>query len=137
MIKIDAAQALSLLEEVVAEAPEDFVYPMLTQPGTSEPSAACYYQVEGAPSCGVGQALFKAGVTVDQLREMDDLPEDTSIWVLWTEGNLPEGLELTEGARSVFDQFQTSQDKRLGPWSESLDHAKMCYALHATNPQEQ
>jgi hypothetical protein len=135
MIKIDAAQALSLLEQVVAEAPEDFVYPMLTQPGTSEPSAACYYQVEGTPSCGVGQALFKAGVTLDQLKEMDG-PEDTGIYTLWTNDKLPDDLTLTPGAMSVFDTFQRHQDMRTGPWSKSLDHARMRYTL-LTSTQEQ
>ena len=140
MIKINATDAIRLLDIVVAEAPEDFVYPKLEFPGagtTVVQSEACQYQYQGAPSCGVGKALFKAGVSLDQLKGMDGTKLDTDIYSLWTQDLLPGGLTLTEGAMSVFDTFQRHQDKRTGPWSESLDHARMRYALIAEDPKEQ
>lgn len=132
MIKINATQAFNLLQKVVAEAPAAFIYPLIND------SRMCSYQAEGNPSCGVGQALFKAGVTLAQLKEMDEPGDtvDTDIYSLWSNSKLPADLDLTPGAVSVFDTFQRHQDKRLAPWSVSLAEAKTRYDL-LTPHQEQ
>lgn len=61
------------LAEVVAEAGSDYQY--VTDTGT-EIRGRCVYQRDGAPSCMVGHALFKLGVPVDVLAQLDVASED-------------------------------------------------------------
>lgn len=117
MIHIDANKAIALLREVVA-GNEDFIYVM--------EDATCTYVRDAKPSCLIAQALAKAGVTVEQLREMDaqiDRPKGTVILGV----TLPNGIEITGPAREVFSAAQKAQDQAR-PWGEALKNAEWRYA---------
>lgn len=110
-IRINRARALELLEAVVAETGEDFTYGL---PGDDK---SCLYAYDGAPSCMVGRALYKAGVTVDQLSDLDS-HDDTGIYELHAGGYEEDesylgqdaNVVLTEGALDVFALAQLQQD---------------------------
>ena len=71
MITIDKERAIELLTAVVAERGEDFRY----QPGAESGGHTCEYERKGEPSCGVGLALFNAGLDVTQLEILDTLDD--------------------------------------------------------------
>lgn len=124
-IKINAQRALALLQEAVAERGDQFVYAQESKVvrGAHEnlEERGCWYELNGAPSCGVGIALHKAGVTLRLLDTLDQAPGDTSITAV--DHILSEnGVELTLGALTVFSQFQTNQDLQA-TWGEALQDA--------------
>jgi hypothetical protein len=113
-ITIDLDRAKELLEEVV-KGNEDFIY----APPADE--NACVYQHEGKPSCVVGQALFKAGVTPEELERMDD----QGIIKIAT---LPDRVTLTDEARDYFDIAQSIQDTSRDTWGYALQAANDYYS---------
>lgn len=118
VIEIDGAKALTLLREIVKDH-EDFVYEF---PQPEDHEQVCVYQYEGKPSCLVGQALAKAGVTPKELAEMD-IPKGPYSPVSINRVPLPERVHLTEEGREIFSAAQTAQDMRQ-PWSEALWEAE-------------
>ena len=120
-IKIDRAQALSLLQQAVDAKGTDYVYQEIPKPGTTR-APGCWYESNGAPSCGVGQALFLGGVPLQVLADMDNAAEDSSIGAMDTL-LAANGVELTPDALVVFSVFQSYQDL-VNSWGYSLGRAK-------------
>jgi hypothetical protein len=61
------SEVLDLLTKIVSEQGEDFIYQPL--PGTD---GQCQYVHGDQPRCLVGHVLFRLGVPLDALRELDD-----------------------------------------------------------------
>lgn len=113
---IDRQQALDLLEQVVDEGGRDFVYPQ-------DENGNCQYVRDGAPSCLVGKALFKAGVKMEDLIRLDEGTADTNgpVAACAMDDVIP-GVADYE-ALYVFNQAQQTQD--LGDtWGSALDAAR-------------
>lgn len=127
-MEINKSLALDLLEQVVQARGDDFIYHQFTNPDVyrSEEDvplgSGCWYQYQGAPSCGVGEALSLAGVPNEVLREMDDDEDDTSLYAV-TRVLENAGVHLTQDAVAVFTRFQELQDLEE-TWGASLEAAK-------------
>lgn len=127
METITARRALELLIDVVDTYGPETVYERTdihtiwyraASPG-SEVIEGCRYEYEGAPSCLVGHVLYRAGVTVDLLRQLDQ--EGCPA------GALAYGVESVEvGAALVLDVAQRYQDNGA-TWGEALDMARDAY----------
>lgn len=100
-------EVLALLEEVVAEYGEDYVYPGHNTTG------GCVYTKDGAPSCLVGHALTRLGVPVDFLSEHND----------FAVSNI-QRLTMDE---EVLDMLQTAQETQdIGcTWGHALEDARL------------
>lgn len=109
-ITITAEDAVNLLKRVVEERGEDFSYKPF--PNTNGP-VTCFYERDGQPSCGVGLALFYAGLTAEQLAVLDAQGDDTGIDEYRTLEILSDELDVTlePKAVGVFSRFQVSQDR--------------------------
>jgi hypothetical protein len=133
-IKIDATRAIELLRKVVAEKGEDFVY-------ESPNCDSCVYTDEkGNPSCGVGYALYFAGVPLESIAALDhrytteEQDEDgeyfTQNYVTPESAHqLPvelENAEVTPFAAEVFVAFQSLQDGGK-TYATSLARAESVY----------
>lgn len=93
-IRITARVARRLLRETVAEAGRGYVS-----------KDGCAYILGGCPHCIVGRALYKAGLTEDELDTLDH----TSPSVI-SEVRLPARVWMSGAARRVLDEAQTCQD---------------------------
>lgn len=124
---INREDAVKLLERVVAERGADFVYEyprMAEYPGSV---VQCFYEHEGAPSCGIGLALSHIGVTPEQLRELDNLgyPHgESAIDELSVIGHLRDKFDivLDSDAVDVLKEFQVAQDLK-SPYATALQMA--------------
>lgn len=116
VIDIDADRALALLREVVDEYGHDYVYRQVAHrlpDGRSKPM--CVYADDGRPSCLVGHALHRAGVTVAELdRMLGQIGED--------DDELPERVTLTGLAAEVLAEAQMAQDQGI-TWGDALAQA--------------
>jgi len=110
---IDKQQALTLLEEVVAERP-DYVY--------LDDHNACVYQEGGKPSCLVGQVCFRAGVNVEILKGWDTYDEDSGS-IDTDLGTVDTTKVMTEEARNLLWEAQKMQDCGRS-WQQALDAAR-------------
>lgn len=111
MKTITAATALEALREVVSEEGSDYIYP------DKSPSGSCYYIKPGTkdtPSCGVGRALRRLGVSIDFLRGAEGVGA-------WSLSNLHSNI--TSEACEVLSKFQEYQDE-LRPWGFCLGEAE-------------
>lgn len=115
MEKIDERRALELLIDVVDAAGEDVVYQKIWVNGDFK----CRYAVNERPSCLVGQALFRAGATVETLELFDrmDLPAKNMANM---EGH------VTARAARVFSAAQEAQDSGK-TWGVALESARVVY----------
>lgn len=124
-IHIDGARAVQMLRAVVAEHGAGTVYALHdrdSDPGVDHTYAMCRYVHHGCPDCLIGRALALAGVTVDELVEMDTANRTGIASV-----PLPPRLLLTEQARAVFRAAQLVQDSG-GTWGEALAAAEAVIA---------
>jgi hypothetical protein len=122
MSVIDLQDALTALEGVIEDAPEgrETLY--------QAPRGSCVYYDEdkNAPSCGVGHALYRLGVSEEWLQTLDHTSLGGScsaqggsfVHVLNRAG-----FELTTAAQTAFGEFQSCQDTG-DTWGASLDHAR-------------
>lgn len=118
---INRDQAISLLEQAVEERGPGFVYTQVeyARPDGRGLGALCKYEDQGAPSCGVGLALHKAGVPLPLLRSLDKDPaEDTSIDTVAPILGAA-GFTLTPDALTAFTLFQNLQDTG-STWGRAL-----------------
>jgi hypothetical protein len=81
----------------------------------------CSYVRDNKPDCGVGCALAYWGVTVEQLKAMDNAYPTGISGV-----ELPSGFTLTSDARTVFAEFQSLQDNGVA-WGEAFIYAQHAY----------
>lgn len=124
MITIDRDKAIELLTDVVAQRGDNYVYTV----DTSSPNLDCFYTRDGGPSCGVGLALFNAGVDIHILERMDDNEQDDGTGTGITESEIlsilkNEGFDITQDGVEVLGAFQTYQDMQA-EYSEALTNAK-------------
>lgn len=113
-IQIDGARAFHLLGEAMLERGADYIYPLAEM-------GACVYTDDSQPSCMVGLALYRAGVTVPELEAMDI--EGIGGIDLVT---LPERVYLTPTARKVMNAAQQCQDTGE-TWLDALYAAELMY----------
>lgn len=104
--------ALALLREVVAERPAHVYVRAIT--GDPIKGSYCVYELDGKPSCLVGQVLHRHGVPLARLREFDK--------VISPAYELPSDL-IDEGAGRVLQAAQSAQDSGQS-WAEALSAAE-------------
>lgn len=117
-VTLTREEAIRYLREVVDEKGADYVYPL------SEHHSLCTYVHEDQPSCIVGHVLYRAGLTVEQLKTLDSpgVPvRETSISTLWKEDLLP--IDIDQDAIDALHVAQVSQDSQ-STWGEALADAK-------------
>lgn len=122
-IDINRARAIELLKEAVAERGETYVYEV---PNAGDIDQSCLYvdTEEGAPSCGVGLALNRAGVELTLLQKLDAPPCGTGIDSFEAADILySAGFDISPDAYKVFGVFQDLQDKGV-TWGQSLAQAE-------------
>jgi hypothetical protein len=120
---ITRPQALAALTDVVADAGRDFVY---TERSNGEGAlGTCLYwsPVNSGPSCGVGRALSRLGVSDETLRALDEPCYGTAIYSRSSVGILRQaGFVMEPAALGAFMVFQRAQDQRYD-WGYALDRA--------------
>lgn len=128
LIEIDGPKALELLQGAVDEKGPEYVYP--------QGDEGCSYVREGRPSCMIGVALSRAGVSVDVLRVMDrgdwadpsGEPGDSAILIACEVSAELFGFSTDDAAEVAFDQAQRMQDNG-GTWGRALEVAREAVAL--------
>lgn len=119
---IDAARAVELLEKAVAERGEQYVYAKVFDASAPEWSVphgyVCVYvdPADGQPSCMVGLALSLAGVTTEELLNVNDT----------SAASLPGerlSVEVSPAAATVFENAQQMQDMGA-TWGNALAAAR-------------
>lgn len=119
-VDLDVPRALELLEEVVNEKGPDFVYKVDAPPGVTV--GACTYvhyvgpERSRAPGCLVGHVLFKAGV---DLYDMEELDRYGAVGACAHRG----ALQIDAGALTVLAAAQGLQDREQS-WGAALDGAR-------------
>jgi hypothetical protein len=100
-------RTVELLRRVVAEKGSDYVCPTVDD-GDDE---ACRYVVDDQPSCLVAHVFVAAGVTVDELREVEGHGPTSVLerpqFLAWAD----------QPARLLLARAQNGQDERH-PWGE-------------------
>jgi hypothetical protein len=110
---LDAARALQLLREIVAERP-DYVY---DPPGVGR----CVYTYAGKPSCIVAHVLTRAGWPVQRLITLDRRrPKLASVLAHLLPRYLP---GVSEEAAQILRAAQKNQDQDH-PWRQALAAAE-------------
>ena len=97
------------VKKVAAERP-DYVY-------SEEP---CQYQYDGKPSCIVGHALHRLGVSIEALEALDAAQEGGGVPASGLPSYLP--ILVEEGSRSALlsvCEAQEAQDDGI-PWGEAV-----------------
>lgn len=123
-MKITKVKALELMAEAVTEKGDDYTYPL------HERNYSCRYVNEGQPDCLVGNALHRAGVSIETLKEMDD---DSDPWAELgisserVQGILKPFVTFTPAAVAALTEAQSSQDNGHA-WGRALDCAKRARA---------
>lgn len=102
-MQITKPKAKQLLRDVV-HGNESYVY------HSEDHGDRCVYEYDGKPSCVVGHVLYRAGVTVEVLAELDALfysalLDDDPVDML-----KEAGLTMTKPARNLLAMMQTRQD---------------------------
>lgn len=104
---LNASQALDLLNEIVAEKGEDFVY---TAP--QDGNGSCVYWNNG-PSCIVGHLLFRAGVDPAKIQALDfNAPAEPGLISGTNASDIPKYIEdaMTWEAARLCNEVQHLQD---------------------------
>lgn len=114
---IDLPKAKELLTAVVETNP-NYVYEPPIAGGFSGDPGTCVYQYNGAPSCGVGIALYTAGVTLDELSRLDEGSVPASV----LDEEDFNAVKVTQEAATLFRHFQFQQDNEV-TWRDSLEEA--------------
>jgi len=124
-------EAIGLLEQVVAEFGEDYVY---EYPDPLHP-VRCYYVWNGQCSCLIGHALHRAGWSIEQLAPLDRGTPGVAGPALITsaaELGLISELELSAEAARTFGVAQGLQDDGSS-WGVALaDARKTCEFIATT-----
>lgn len=101
MIVIDQGKAIELLDKAVEFKGEDYIDPM-----SYDSMSQCYY-VTGNEHCIVGQVLSFAGVSDEQL---DQINERGSIVSAYQQVKTWQTIEITSAAISILAYAQDEQD---------------------------
>lgn len=127
-LKLTLDLAKKLIDEAIAERGEDFVYRipgayndcMYVHAEVRNPETDAFESVEPEAGCGVGLAMFKAGVSLEALAEHEHTDAQELIGGLKYDGVLDADSE--EAASSFLYDFQVKQDKGV-TWGEARDFA--------------
>ncbi len=116
-ITVDAPRAVELRAEAVTQRGGDFVYEHHNDGGT----IACYYVWRGQPDCIAGNALHRAGVSIDALSTI----EGCTITTLRAgpDAGVLGGVRFSKAAIGVLYAAQDAQDQGLS-WGEALKQAQ-------------
>lgn len=117
-IDLTPKATLALLKECVEERGKGYVYPPSQVDGLKKDSN-CVYAKGGAPSCLVGLALHKVGISLSALVRFDKHKEAGIPSELVSHGLLDiplESAEILDRAQSLQDQGET--------WGEALKGAR-------------
>lgn len=127
---LDAATAMRLLEEVVADKGEDYVY---------EPhpfTYACQYLHDDEPGCLVGHVLHRHGVPIEVIRQWEGRTAQylaTGKSLLTLSSARPELEPLADHpAASILIAAQQAQDVSL-PWGKALQAARARFEAISTH----
>lgn len=90
----------------LVEANPDFVYSDADESGT------CFYERNGKPSCIIGKALAKHGISFSTLRDLDSAPIATSVGELFMNHPDRENVMWLQVVQEYQDQ--------LYPWGECV-----------------
>lgn len=114
-------EAAHLLNQSVEERGAEFVY---IPEGGKYSQCLYWHPKEDKPGCGVGDALFKAGVPAEKLIEADaaiaEEPDQDGSEIS-TNSVLRPYLDVE--ARAYMRRFQANQDENVS-WGEALEHAE-------------
>jgi hypothetical protein len=121
MIDLDTAR--KILKGLVAERP-DYVYEQIESNTGND--LGCFYWNSGAPSCGVGHVLHRAGVPDTAIAWLDTRESGAVYKVPGTNASdlhevLPE--HVTPEAARYFSVFQLEQDAGA-TWAQALEAAE-------------
>jgi hypothetical protein len=121
MLEKTYAETLATLEEVVAEAGEDFKY-------QDHYGNLCHYSVDGEPACIVGRVLAKWGVLPESA---DSRAEGPTVGMFSSEllGHLEKLgiLKVDEASNRLLQEAQYAQDgtfKEPLTWGGVIEYAK-------------
>lgn len=106
--------AMDALRDAVAEKGAEYVYPENEKIGIS-----CSYVWDGRPSCIVGNALHRLGVSLDILGRF----EMTTAASVLDSLRYRKILVVDTETRQAYDEAQTAQDDGR-PWGEALAAAE-------------
>lgn len=114
-------EASHFLRQVVEDRGEDFTY----EPEGGKWTECLYWHAtENKPGCGVGDALFRAGVSAEVLQEADKVKVDLKCEISNEIHQNPVLKNYFDHeARNYVRQFQASQDAGHS-WGESLEDAE-------------
>jgi hypothetical protein len=119
-ITIDAARAMTLLREVVAEKGAGYRYEKVKSIG----AMACLYVHRGNCSCLIGHALHRAGVSTSELGVLDQYGnDDGDTGIAQVHDRLPDRFQLTGDAVEILAAAQSAQDHGLS-WGDALNAAE-------------
>lgn len=121
---IDARRALELLIDVV-DGNENYVYEKL--PVGPDASEKCVYAHDGQPSCLVGQVLFRAGWTVEEIAALDPKWDSDTLQPYggYSADEIPGYFpdRMTHVAGQILAGAQGAQDTG-SPWGVALEAAR-------------
>jgi hypothetical protein len=125
MIKLDKFSSLVLLAQVVQEYGSEYRYhEHFDTDYESDHGSACRYAYLDKPACLVGHVLHRAGVTVAQLNELNEMNYTPGVVINGIEG--PIGLKvdylIDSQACEILRTAQIVQDNGR-PWGEALEAA--------------
>lgn len=112
---IDRTLATHLLEQVIAVTGKEFFY-------RRTPAGKCVYEYNGKPSCGIGKALFLAGLPIGVLEALDQEGTDSTAIEDSKSILAKHDIMFTEAGMSIFSFFQHYQDQGTS-WGNSLESA--------------
>ena len=106
MIELNLSRAVEIVDSLVEEFGEEYVYP------PAKVGSACTYVKGGAPSCLVGHILHEIGVPLERLRKADVACFGTSQGAdMLTLHLRDEGVvQFTTEARRFLVELQSLQD---------------------------
>lgn len=118
-LNVDPDELIKAIREIVDEDPF-FVYRRPRK--TNGSSGGCYYEHSGKPSCLIGRGLFKLGVSIETLAQMDRIRPYAS-----------NGTAITSYFPNVEDirvrwlmVVQEQQDAEY-EYNYCIDHADRCF----------
>jgi hypothetical protein len=117
MKEITTEDAIYFLCRAIETKGADFIYPF-------NEDGYCFYEKDDNPDCIIGHALFYAGWSIQQLRELDRLTSSALSQSFMTTDsmNFLRENKVTDAAIRIFAVAQDVQDRESGPrtWGDAL-----------------
>lgn len=117
LFRLNAQRTIHLLRRVVRNREAEYLPPLV---GGIRP----LYCITRAPSDLVGYVLFRGGLDLLHLDQLDALPGDTSIQSIWRRPDFPVGLSVA--AAEILCAAQIVQDQG-DTWGHALAAAEGSY----------